>query len=309
MLAAAYDCLPMTQTLVHRVLTPGTFQPASVLVASLLAMAAVFSVDLIAPTNIRLHILYVFPLAAIALHCEWAATVIGGFLTATILQLLTLFSHGLSTDSFVTDALVALASSVLTMFLARAVRENHMAIMNLAATDWLTGLHNRRSFENIADLEIKRQKRYGGAFSLAVIDLDGFKALNDSRGHDIGDKALQLVADVVREHTRQSDTVARLGGDEFAVLMPNTPQPDCVAQCQHLATIISSRMTDAGFAITASIGCAPFEQPPASTSDALKEADKAMYAAKASGKIGRNVANCVYEASYSLQSGPQSQGQ
>jgi len=276
----------MTQRLIHRLLTPEAFQPTHVLAASVIAMAAVFALDLLAPTDIRLHILYVFPLAAIALHCEHRGATLGGLLAVTVLQLWTLMFHGLSTDSYATDALVALASSVLTMLLARAVRENHMATMNLATTDWLTGLHNRRSFETVADLEIKRQRRYGGVFSLAVMDLDGFKILNDSRGHDIGDKALQLVADVLREHTRQSDTIARLGGDEFAVLMPNTRQPDCNLQCRQLAATISRRMADAGFAITASIGCAQFEQPPASTSDALQKADKAMYAAKASAKRG-----------------------
>ena len=249
-------------------------------------MALIFIVDLIAPTNIRLIILYGFPLAAIALHCAWASTILGGLLTTTVLQLLTLYSHGLTPEVFATDALVAFASSVLTMFLAKTVRENQIATMNLATTDWLTGLHNRRSFETIADLELKRQRRYGGVFSLAVIDLDGFKTLNDSRGHDVGDKALQLVADVLREHTRQSDTVARLGGDEFAVLMPNTREPDGTLFCRQLSATISSRMADAGFATTASIGCARFEQAPASTSDALQEADQAMYAAKARGKNG-----------------------
>jgi diguanylate cyclase (GGDEF)-like protein len=249
-------------------------------------MAALFAIDLLAPSSIRLHILYVFPLAAIALHSQCTSLILCGLLTTTVLQLFALYFHALSAESYAADALVAFASSVLTILLAKAVQDNHMTTMNLAATDWLTGLHNRRSFETIADMEIKRQKRYGGAFSLAVIDLDGFKALNDSRGHDIGDKALQLVADVLREHTRQSDTVARLGGDEFAVLMPNTRQPDSSAQCQQLAATISTRMADAGFAVTASIGCVQFEQAPASTSEALQDADKAMYAAKAGGKNG-----------------------
>ena len=71
--------------------------------------------------------------------------------------------------------------------------------MKLATTDWLTGLHNRRSFESIADMEISRQKRYGGVFSLVIIDLDNFKELNDCAGHHVGDKALKHVADVLRE--------------------------------------------------------------------------------------------------------------
>lgn len=276
----------MTQTLIHRLLTPGAFQPRGVLITSILVMVVVFIVDLATPSNIRLHLLYAFPLAAIALHCERNSAIFGGFLPATVLQLLTFYYNRLSADSFVTDMLVAFAASVLTMVLAKTVRENHLAIMNLATTDWLTGLRNRRSFETIAALEIQRQKRYGGVFSLAVIDLDGFKNLNDSRGHNVGDKALQLVADVLREHTRQSDSVARLGGDEFAVLMPNTREPDCSVLCRKLSVEIASRTADVGFATNASIGYAQFAQAPKSTSDALQEADKAMYSVKTSSKNG-----------------------
>jgi diguanylate cyclase (GGDEF)-like protein len=121
-------------------------------------------------------------------------------------------------------------------------------------------------------------------FSLAIVDLDRFKALNDSRGHHTGDKALKLLAEVLRENTRESDSIARLGGDEFAIVMPNTRAEDCAALCRQLTTNIAVRMADADFGITASVGHATFEQPPESSSAALHEADKAMYAAKSTGE-------------------------
>ena len=247
-------------------------------------MAAIFAIDLSAPKDVRLHLLYVFPLAAIALHCERKSAIIGGLALSSTLQVATFSFEGISGRSFATDALVALATAVLTVALARATRDNHLTALGLATSDWLTGLHNRRSFETIADLEIKRQKRYGGAFSLAIIDLDGFKRLNDSEGHHIGDRALRLLADVLREHVRQSDSIARLGGDEFAILMPNTKAHDSILLCQQFCVKTAKRMAAAGFEVTASVGCTVFEQAPESVALALQQADAAMYAAKAAGK-------------------------
>jgi len=108
--------------------------------------------------------------------------------------------------------------------------------------------------------------------------------LNDSEGHYVGDQALNLLADILREHRRQTDTIARLGGDEFAMLMPHMPRVYCHSLCQQLPEIIASRMGAAMFGVTASIGYATFDQAPESTSDVLQIADKAMYAAKAKGK-------------------------
>jgi len=250
-------------------------------------MLVVLFFDLTFPADIRLHVLYIFPLAVIALHCERIGVILGGFALSVAFQLSNFSFHGIPDGPFITDAIIAIASSVLTIVLARAVRENYLATANLAASDSLTGLRNRRGFEVIADMEITRQKRYGGVFSLAILDLDNFKNVNDSEGHHVGDNALRLLADVLREHTRNSDSIARLGGDEFVILMPNTRQSDCESLCEQLCANIARRMANAGFAITASIGSTTFERAPESTSDAMQMADKAMYAAKAGGRTCR----------------------
>lgn len=274
----------MDHSFFHNLATPGTLKPRRVLIASIVAMAAVFVLDVITPPDIRLHMLYIFPMAAIALHCGSKKDVVAGLAITTAFQLFTFHFDGIPYRPFAIDAITAFASALLSIFLGMSVRKNHLATVKLATTDWLTGLHNRRSFEDIVDLEIERQKRYGGVFSLAVIDLDGFKKLNDSRGHHTGDKALQLLADVLQEHTRHSDSIARLGGDEFAILMPNTQKPDCTSLCQQLSVNIASRMSTAGYPTTASIGCMTFENAPDFTSEALQKTDKAMYAAKTGGK-------------------------
>jgi diguanylate cyclase (GGDEF)-like protein len=232
-------------------------------------------------------VLYIFPLALLALHCERRRVVLGGLALSVAFQLLNFSNHRLPGGPFVTDAIIAFASSVLTIVLARAVRERYMATADLASIDSLTGLRNRRSFESIADMEVARQKRYGGVFSLAILDLDNFKDVNDTGGHHVGDRALRLLADILREHTRKSDSLGRLGGDEFAILMPNTRELDCKSLCTQLAMHIANGMDAVGFPITASIGSTTFELAPESTSDALQMADKAMYAAKAARKSSR----------------------
>ena len=117
-----------------------------------------------------------------------------------------------------------------------------------------------------------------------MIDLDGFKLLNDAKGHQAGDTALKLVADILRTHPRRTDVVARLGGDEFVVLMPNTGSAACQRLTRQLVVVIAHRMTRAGFGVTASIGSASFTEPPESATTALQRADAAMYEAKTRGK-------------------------
>lgn len=275
----------MNHSLTHRLFTPGAFAQDAVLTVGILMLMALAAIDWALGSDILLHGLYEFPLAGIAYHCQQKRWVRLAFVLTSALQLLVIFSY---VDIFlvtkISSALIALTSSFLVLYLAEVARDNYLENMVLATHDSLTGLHNRRSFEEIADAEIARQKRYGGVFSLAIIDLDHFKALNDSQGHQAGDAALVLLSHVLRNSTRESDLIARLGGDEFAVLMPNTAGEDCAHLCQHLAVEIAKHMANSDFPITASIGSITFEQGPESIRIAAQMADKAMYEAKEKGK-------------------------
>jgi len=202
-----------------------------------------------------------------------------------LLQIITFSQQENSLSATATDILVSAAAALLAIGLARGMRSNHLHLQNLANRDSLTELLNRRSFEKLTDLEISRQRRHGGIFSLAVVDIDDFKKLNDSQGHHYGDLALKAIAHILATHTRQSDSVARIGGDEFAILMPNTDLDSARLLCRKLSQQISGRTDNAALQITASIGCACFEQAPVSTSEALKQADQHMYQTKTAGKV------------------------
>ena len=254
--------------------------PWLVPVTSILAIVAIFGIDLADGSSIWTHVLYVFPICAIALSCARFTWVVVALLLSAVFQLVTLLGYDITVLAVIANLVITLVANVMTVGLARAARSRLAKLKTLATTDVLTGLHNRLGFQSVAENEITRQKRYGGVFSLAVLDLDRFKVLNDSIGHAGGDLALRRLSDILRASLRRSDSIARLGGDEFVILMPNTQETDCAALCHQLSATIAGQMEAAGFPITASIGYATFERPADSFEAALQKADDAMYAAK-----------------------------
>jgi diguanylate cyclase (GGDEF)-like protein len=159
----------------------------------------------------------------------------------------------------------------------------------LANYDSLTGLINRHYFLARLEQVGSEAQRYDKGFALLFIDLDGFKQVNDTLGHDAGDALLQEAAHRLRECVRESDTVARLGGDEFTIIMPNVDEPDAVEVLAKkvlasLGMTFSVRGYDAR--ISASIGMAAFPAHGSDSDTLLKHADRAMYTAKAMGKNG-----------------------
>jgi diguanylate cyclase (GGDEF)-like protein len=272
------------------VLTFRRFSERSILIGSAITISVIFVLDLLTGVEIRLHVLYIFPLAMVATNCAQPRMSIAAIVITTILQVITFSIQAIGIVAFLADICVAFAASILTIVLGRASRSSYLVAVNQAATDPLTGLANRRAFLVELQAEITRQQRYGDLFSLAILDLDGLKALNDSKGHSAGDEALKLMAEILRFGTRRSDTLGRLGGDEFAVVMPNTQDSDCGILLQKLCETIARQMAAAGFAITASVGCRTFRVPPESAADALQQADDMMYDAKRDGK------NCVVQS-------------
>lgn len=260
------------------------FAPMPVFVAAMGAMFIICIADILTPSEIRLHALYIFPLAVIGYNCPNRWMTISGFMVAISAQVITFSVWHQTRSAFITDIIVTLATLCLTTALSFRLRENHLAISELADTDELTGISNRRRFQSVLDSEISRQARYGGVFSIISIDLNNFKDLNDSKGHQVGDQALILLANILRANTRQSDIVARLGGDEFSIFLPQTAEEAGIEFSHQLAKKIEYEMEAQGYRITASIGTATFNQAPISTSAALHVADRAMYREKAAYK-------------------------
>jgi diguanylate cyclase (GGDEF)-like protein len=148
-------------------------------------------------------------------------------------------------------------------------------LLENATRDALTGLPNRREFDGVLARELERSSRYGEIFSLAFIDVDGFKALNDSQGHAAGDVLLRRAADTIQEACRASDVPGRLGGDEFAVLLPQTNQFEAAALCERLRLQVE-KLAD----VSLSWGVAEYPTHGVTAAGLARAADAAMYASK-----------------------------
>ncbi|HEX7086103.1 MAG TPA: GGDEF domain-containing protein [Vicinamibacterales bacterium] len=201
--------------------------------------------------------------------------------------------------SAATPAFSAAARRALAAVLAPAALALENAILfqraeALSVTDDLTRLYNSRYLNLSLRRETKRALRSGRALSLLFIDLDGFKAVNDTHGHLYGSRALVEAAVVIRSCARETDVVARFGGDEFAVVLPETGPDGAIMVAQRIRDRIAAhRFLTADrleVRLTASIGVASMPEVAASATELLQAADRAMYRVKASGKNAIEVA-------------------
>lgn len=153
-----------------------------------------------------------------------------------------------------------------------------------ARTDYLTGVFNRREFVEQLGLELKRANRIRYPLSLAYIDLDNFKHVNDEQGHSAGDQHLRLIANTITSVIRETDLFARLGGDEFVLLLPNTDRKNAEGALQKIEKAVKSMLEAINSSVTLSIGVVTFLTPPSNVDDMLHPADALMYQAKSEGK-------------------------
>lgn len=155
----------------------------------------------------------------------------------------------------------------------------------IASHDALTGLLNRRSFFEVGEAEVGRSRRYGHPLAVAFLDLDDFKLLNDSQGHEAGDRALKAVAAALSGSLRTTDRLARLGGDEFAVLLPEISYEAATEAGNKIAVAADSALKEFP-PVSASIGIAWFESTEGGFPTMLDTADVLMYEIKREGKHG-----------------------
>ncbi len=155
--------------------------------------------------------------------------------------------------------------------------------VNLSARDFLTGVYNRRMFEEKLNSEIERAKRYTRLLAMGILDIDQFKNVNDTQGHPAGDKVLQELAVLVGKNIREVDYLARYGGEEFVILAPDT---DIAGMCtigEKLRRMVEGHTFFNNTRITVSLGVAQFEWDDTATA-LIGRADKALYKAKAGGR-------------------------
>ena len=173
---------------------------------------------------------------------------------------------------------------------ARKLGQTLTQLRQLATHDELTGIINRREFQRALDEEWRRSERFKHPFALVLADLDHFKLINDTHGHQVGDEVLKHVASLLAGQVRTVDRVARHGGEEFAVLMVETDRKAAVAAMQRLYALLAETPCvipgkNLTIPVTLSAGVAAMPSDASSPAELIAKADKALYAAK---KAGRN---------------------
>ena len=154
----------------------------------------------------------------------------------------------------------------------------------LARIDALTTVANRRHFVELASAELSRAKRHGRPMTVAYMDLDNFKQVNDRLGHDMGDELLRTVATAMRSRLRVTDSIGRMGGDEFAICLPETGAPAGEKVLSELRRQVLEALPEACRFATLSVGAVTFTVPPMSVDVLLRRADQVLYQAKRDGK-------------------------
>ncbi|MBL8795341.1 MAG: GGDEF domain-containing protein [Planctomycetia bacterium] len=182
------------------------------------------------------------------------------------------------------NALMRCIFFVITSTLLSRLRDELRSAQRLANTDPLTGAANRRRFYETVQQELRRAARHPRPLTLAYLDLDHFKEINDLLGHAVGDQLLHHVVRIVQEHIRGTDLVARLGGDEFAIFLPETDAEGAQALLPRLHELLLQAMIDRNWPVTFSIGVVTFDRPPASVDTVIQRADALMYQVKRAGK-------------------------
>ena len=163
------------------------------------------------------------------------------------------------------------------------INRQNKELQSLATTDPLTGCLNRRSFFAEFQTHWSAARRYSHPLSCLMVDVDHFKRINDRFGHGVGDQVLQQMAQVLKSMARDTDVVCRYGGEEFCVLLPHTDLEHARQAAERLRAAIEERQC-LSISITASVGVSALELQPKSLQDLLDQADKALYAAKRSGR-------------------------
>jgi diguanylate cyclase (GGDEF)-like protein len=260
--------------------------PKAIWQLSLLLVIGIVIADILTNNIISFEPFLVFPIILTSWYGSKRTGVMLSLLT-TIIWLSSKF-YFMSDPSIywpvILDSLTQLASYILLAVIITNFRKVHAHEESAADTDSLTGLFNYRGFYvELAD-ELVRSNRHKHVFSLAYIDIDNFKNINDTFGHGIGDSLLKEVANCLKTSLRKTDTVGRVGGDEFLCLLPETDKNSVQIVFTEVLDLLKETMIIYKWNVSFSVGVISFISPPDDVKKAVKYADELMYHVKNKGK-------------------------
>lgn len=240
----------------------------------------VMAIDWIAPAALAIPILYLLPVMLATHVLSRQAGFAVAFACGALYLLTSTVSH--ADDLHPAVALWnCIARTIGLLVVADLQGSLHAALQRerqLARTDGLTGVWNRRHFYELVERELLRLRRYGEPFTIALLDLDDFKQINDRFGHHAGDRCLTRVCEVLREKTRSCDAIGRLGGDEFALLLPCTNSAEAARLVDRVQAKTDGALLQWGASV--SIGSATAASGLTTADELIAAADRAMYRAK-----------------------------
>ena len=252
-------------------------------------------IDYLTGYEISFSLFYLFPISL----ATWVSGRNMGLATSLLSAIAWFSADNLAGHTYTNPAipywntLIRLGFFATVTVLLSNLRRAHQTIQTLALTDHLTGAVNARHFQALAQMEMHRLRRYQRPFTIAYIDLDNFKMVNDHYGHEAGDRVLATVTRRMRRDLRSTDVVARLGGDEFALLLPETGREDAQTVVSKVRAGLADEMQQSAWPVTLSIGVVTFLKIPATVDAAIRLADHLMYAVKTDGK--NSIRYSVYE--------------
>jgi len=242
--------------------------------------------DFLTGYEFSFSLFYILPISLIA----WASNQKISLLASVVSAIVWLVAEVLSGNSY-SNSFSFLWNTIIRSGLFFIVALLLLELRNLlnqerkfASTDYLTTAVNSRHFDEIFQDEINRSQRNHHPFTVAYVDVDDFKYINDHFGHDTGDNLLRLLVTSIKESIRKTDTIGRLGGDEFVILLPETDEEAAIAAFTKIQLVLADKMKSNDFFVTFSIGVLTCVIPANSTLELVRLADELMYLVKISEK-------------------------
>ena len=251
-------------------------------------------IDTLTGKELDFSLFYVIPILIVTWHTGLGLGIVFSLISALVWLLSDVLSGNVTLLSiYAWNTLTRLGFFLTIAFLLSRLLTVLEHEREIAHTDYLTGALNSLFFYNVLQMEINRCLRYKNFFTIAYIDLDNFKTVNDEFGYATGDKVLCFVVNQIKNRLRKVDVVARLGGDAFALLMPETNQQSAQVVLSKLQHNILAGMQKNNWPVTLSIGVLTCIDPPPTANEAIKKVDDLMYSVKKSSK--NNIKYATYE--------------
>lgn len=243
-------------------------------------------VDFYTGYEVSFSLFYLLPIAA----ASWFVGPVSGVLVSILSAMTWLAADNLNDHPYssylipIWNSFIRLGFFIIITLLISRLHTSFRHEKELARTDPMTGAANSRYFYEMANFELARSRRSGRPLTLAYIDLDNFKFVNDHLGHSQGDDALKAVSKTVQKNMRANDVFARLGGDEFAIMLPDTNQAGARSAISKIHANLLEEMHRGNWPVTFSVGVVIFAEIPASVDEMVHLADQLMYEVKSGGR-------------------------